>query len=79
MQIQRMVEDSAAERGATRSLRRLWLTLLVAIVLSAVEIDRMPRTYRPTPVVLLSDRRRATRRRRPYRAWYRRRELVTAE
>jgi hypothetical protein len=70
MQMTRVNTVPDASIGA--SLRRMWLTIVIAVVLSAIEIDPSWRPKQPTPIVMISGGPRPPRRRvRPYRAHYR--------
>lgn len=52
--------------------RRIWLTFVLAVVLSAVEVERTYRISEPTPIVMTIDRPPVRpMRARPYRAHYR--------
>lgn len=53
-------------------MRRMWLTFVLAVVLSAVEIERTRRISEPVPIVMTIDRPPMRPfRARPYRAHYR--------
>ena len=53
-------------------LKRIWFSLLLAVVLSAVEMQRRERFVEPTPIVMMIEAEPwRHQRRRPYRARYR--------
>ncbi len=40
--------------SALDPVKRFWLTLILAVVLSAIEVERVPRYSRPDPIVHLT-------------------------
>ncbi len=65
--------DSTLVVTSAAVLRRVWLTLVLSVVLSAVELERPLRVIEPPAVVLIAgEPPRHDRRTRPYRAHHRR-------